>query len=52
MLHIVFEYKDKYSGDSWCRQECCMDSVNDCIKWYGLGVDCEYRILEVEEVKN
>jgi hypothetical protein len=24
--------------------------VKECIEWYGLGKDCEYRILEVEEL--
>ena len=51
MLHIVFEYRDEYSGDKWNRQECTMSSVEQCKKVYGLGVDCEYRILSVEEVK-
>ena len=26
-------------------------SLKECIKIYGLGVDCEYRILSVEEIK-
>ena len=51
MLHIVFEYKDSYTNGNWSRQECTMESVSECIKWYGLGVDCEYRIVKVEEVK-
>ena len=51
MLHIVFEYKDEYSRGKWNRQECIMSSVEECKKVYGLGVDCEYRIVSVEEVK-
>lgn len=50
MLHIVFEYRDRYSNGKWNRQECTCNSVQECIDWYGLGVDCEYRILSVEEV--
>lgn len=50
MLHIVFEYRDAYSNGKWRRQECVMHSVNECIKMYGLGIDCEYRIISVEPV--
>jgi len=49
MLHIVFEYADQYSNWEWRKQECYVSSVSECIKLYGLGVDCEYRILSVEE---
>ena len=51
MLHIVFEYKDEWSRCKWNRQECIMSSVEECREFYGLGLDCEYRILSVEEVK-
>ena len=51
MLHIEFEYRDEYTDGRWAKQECTMKSVAECIKWYGLGVDCEYHILKVEEVK-
>lgn len=50
MLHIVFEYMDRFSNGKWNRQECVVSSVQACIKWYGLGVDCDYRIISVEEV--
>ena len=50
MLHIVFEYRDAWSRGEWRRQECTMSSVAECIKIYGLGVDCEYRIIEVKEI--
>lgn len=52
MLHIVFEYKDAYSNGKWNRQECHMRSVEECKKIYGLGVDCEYRIIEVTNESN
>ena len=51
MLHIVFEYADAYSNWEWRRQECYMSSVEKCKEIYGLGIDCEYRIIKVEEVK-
>lgn len=50
MKHIVFEYRDQYTNGGWSRQECVMSSVDECIKFYGLGIDCEYRIISVEEV--
>lgn len=49
MLHIVFEYKDNYTHGEWNRQECIVSSVNECKKLYGLGIDCEYRIISVKE---
>ncbi len=49
MVRIVFQYKDEMSKGEWREQECVMPSVRDCIEWYGLGVDCEYRIISVEE---
>lgn len=51
MLHIEFEYRDQYTNGRWSKQECEMPSIAECKKFYGLGVDCEYRILKVEEVK-
>lgn len=50
MLHIVFEYRDTLSNWEWRRQECIMSSVSECIKIYGLGIDCDYRIISVDEV--
>ena len=51
MLKIVFEYRDEYCYPRWNEQECVVSSVEECKRIYGLGVDCEYRILSVEEVK-
>lgn len=50
MLHIIFEYQDRYTNGKWKRQECVTSSVEKCIEFYGLGVDCDYRIIEVKEV--
>lgn len=47
---ITFEYRDEMSKGEWRRQTCVMSSVAECKKVYGLGVDCEYRIIEVEQV--
>lgn len=51
MVHIKFEYRDEMSNWEWRRQECTVRSVEECIRIYGLGVDCDYRIISVEEVK-
>ena len=37
MVYVEFEYKDAYSR------------VEAVKKFYGLGVDCEYRITKVEK---
>ena len=50
MLHIEFEYADAMSNWEWRKQECDVSSVAECIKIYGLGIDCDYRILSVEDV--
>jgi hypothetical protein len=50
MLRIKFEYKDEMSNWEWRKQECIVSSVQECKRIYGLGVDCEYRIISVEEV--
>lgn len=50
MLKITFEYADALSGWEWRRQTCTVSSVKKCKEIYGLGVDCDYRIISVEEV--
>lgn len=51
MVHIEFEYADSLSNWEWRKQECTVSSVEECKRIYGLGIDCEYRITKVEEVK-
>ena len=51
MLKIDFEYADAMSNWEWKKQSCIMSSVEECKRVYGLGVDCEYRIVKVEEVQ-
>lgn len=50
MYHIKFKYKDVYSDWEWREQECTVSSIEECFKIYGLGIDCDYVILSVEEV--
>ena len=50
MKKITFKYADALSNWQWRTQSCTVSSVEECIKIYGLGIDCEYEILEVEDV--
>ncbi len=49
MLHITFKYRDALSRWEWRVQECTVPSVEECKRLYGLGTDCDYMILSVEE---
>ncbi len=52
MLKIKFRYKDRYTNGKWSYNTSYMDSVKECIEFFGLETDCEeYEILEVTEVK-
>ena len=51
MVKVVFEYRDEWSKGKWNQQSCIVSSVAECKKIYGLGIDCEYRIISVEEIK-
>ena len=51
MLNIKFEYRDEMSNWEWREQQCTVNSVEECKRIYGLGVNCDYRIVSVEEVK-
>lgn len=50
MFEITFEYRDEMSDWQWRRQSCIMSSVAECKKIYGLGVDCDYRIISIKKV--
>ena len=52
MLSITFKYRDALSNWEWRTQHCVVSSVEECKRIYGLGVDCEYEILEVKEIEN
>ena len=51
MFRITFEYKDNYTKGEWKEQTCIVSSVEKCKALYGLGIDCEYRMKEIEEIK-
>lgn len=50
MVRVVFEYMDRYTNGEWRKQRCIVESVEKCKEIYGLGIDCDYRIISVEEV--
>jgi hypothetical protein len=50
MVEVEFEYCDEMSRGKWNKQSCIVSSVEECKKIYGLGIDCEYRIISVKEV--
>ena len=50
MVKVKFEYRDEMSKGEWRQQECIVSSVQECKRIYGLGIDCEYRIIEVKEI--
>ena len=52
MVKVVFEYMDRYTNGEWRKQRCIVESVEKCIEIYGLGIDCDYRIISVEEVQS
>lgn len=50
MIQVTFKYKDAYTHDEWNEQSCIVESVSQAIKIYGLGIDCEYKIISVIQV--
>ena len=50
MYKITFKYADAMSNWEWRTQSCTVESVDECIRIYGLGTDCDYEILSVEKV--
>jgi hypothetical protein len=52
MKKITFKYKDWLSRGEWRTQHCTVETVDECIRIYGLDdSDVEYEILEVKEVE-
>jgi len=51
MLKIVFEYRDQYTNGRWNQQCCSVSSIEECKRIYGLGKDCDYKIISVEKIE-
>lgn len=52
MVKVKFKYIDKYTNGEWREQECIVESVLEAKKQYGLGIDCAYKIISVEKIKD
>lgn len=50
MLEITFEYMDQYTNGKWNQQNCVVSSLKECKRIYGLGIDCDYRIISIKEI--
>ena len=50
MLKITFEYADVLSNWEWRQQTCIVSSLAECKRIYGLGIDCDYRIISIEQI--
>ena len=50
MFDIKFRYRDEMSNWKWREQCCVVSSVSECIKLYGLGLDCDYEIISVKKI--
>ena len=53
MKEITFRYRDDMSKGEWRTQTCTVESVQECIRIYGLDTDStvkEYEIVSVVEV--
>ena len=50
MFEIKFMYRDEVSHWEWREQEGVYDSIKKCIEMNGLGIDCDYKIISVEEI--
>lgn len=50
MVEVTFRYCDAMSNWEWREQRCVVSSVREAIRIYGLGVDCQYEIVSVQEV--
>ena len=52
MKEITFKYADALSNWEWRTQHCTVESVDECIRIYGLdNNDVEYEIISMEDTK-
>lgn len=55
-FEIKLQYADRFSRGKWNSQECIIyaqsvyDAEQRCKKLYGLGEDCDYRIISIKEI--
>ena len=48
----TFKYKDYLSKGEWRTQHCTVESINECIRIYGLDEDdVEWELISAKEVE-
>ena len=53
---VKFQYADAYSNWSWRNQQCMVygnseaEAISKCKDLYGLGIDCEYKIISATQI--
>lgn len=56
-FEILFEYNDYLTNGKWNKQKCIIsgkdkiEAIYRCKNFYGLGIDCDYKITEVKHIK-
>lgn len=50
MYKITFKFKDRWSHGKWYHHTALYRSVQDCIEKNGLGVQFEYKIIDVVDL--
>lgn len=50
MVKVEFEFRDEYSNGRWIKNTGIYEDLRQCYEINGLGIDCEYRIISVQEV--
>ena len=55
-FEVKFQYADRFTNGRWNTQQCVVSACSEydarkkCIELYGLGIDCDYRIVSVKEL--
>ncbi len=50
MKDITFKYRDEWSNWEWRTQHCTVESLEECIRIYGLDT-CDYEIIEIKDTE-
>jgi len=53
---VKFKYADAWSHWEWREQKCQLEAKDEydatakCMELYGLGSDCDYKVISVKEI--
>ena len=50
MVEVEVRYRDSYTNGRWVVNTYRANSIAECIKTNGFGVDCEFEILSWRKV--